>query len=220
MPRYWLARILLSRSKSVTPVSCQASRSPREKRSFVLRPRTTSPSRSGLQLYQERNYRNEDRPQFQPAASRPARQQVRIRIRRNNSGGYTWRVVALESAASTAASVCAYAPPPRCQKTRWHLKERSQGQEASLRLSSLGPTGDSSSPHPLLFHPPLPPAGCSLLHRLRLPFSLPPTPHLSPHTDDENDDEPAIIPPRRVLFPPALRSPPCGPRASCRPVRE
>lgn len=177
-------------------------RSIREKRNFVLRPRTTSPSSRQLCQITTR---------FQPAA----------RVHSEYVGIIAAGMPSPDAAAESLRSsrlrapppACTHTPPPRCQKTRWHLKERSQGQEASLRLPSLGPT-DDSSPHPLLIHPPLPPAGCSLLHRLRLPFSIPPTSPFSPHQRRARDHPSAAAASLRsfVLCPAG--------RESCRPVRE
>lgn len=71
----------------------------------------------------------------------PIRPVTYVRVHRNNSGA--------------AGSACEYAHHHHhhhlgCQKTRWHLKERSRGQEASLTLPKR-PYREMRFPSPFLF---------------------------------------------------------------------
>lgn len=115
-------------SKSLeTP--CRTGQSPGEKDNFALHPRTVVYQKRITIDHQVRHSSRVHRAVF-VTESVPA--QLRVRVHHTLAHYHL-----------------------RCQKTRWHLKERSQGQEASLRLYGLGPGGRGPyrqflSPHLLL----------------------------------------------------------------------
>lgn len=129
----------------------------------------------------------------------PIRPVTYVRVHRNNSGA--------------AGSACEYAHHHHhyhlgCQKTRWHLKERSRGQEASLALPKR-PYREMRFPFPFLFPSTRP------YYLLRATAR-----HPGPFSSSLSSDNLAIIPPpRRAPLPSgSLLPPPCG--SCCGPYRQ